>query len=102
MSTNSTPRRSFSLGSVFATPGALEAIARSGESPATFLGRHAQLDWGCISPSDTQLNNQAVESGARILSAYDTQAGVRLWVITDAADDAGDRSATTILLPQEY
>ena len=30
-----------------------------------------------------------IESGARILSAYDTRAGERLWVITEAADETG-------------
>jgi hypothetical protein len=33
----------------------------------------------------------------RLLSAYRTALGVRLWIITEA-----DRPATTILLPEEY
>ena len=45
---------------------------------------------------------EAAGNGARILSAYDTQDGTRLWVITEAEDEYGQRSATTILLPQEY
>ncbi len=93
---------SFPLGRVFATPGALDAMAASGEEAADFLARHAQSDWGCVPADDATLNGQAIENGARILSAYDTLCGVRMWIITEAADEAGQRAATTILLPQEY
>ena len=93
---------SFALGRVFATPGALQALAASGETPADFLARHTQLDWGRVSPDDARANDQAVASGDRILSAYDTHDGTRVWIITEAADASGQRIATTILLPQEY
>ncbi len=92
----------FSLGRIFATPGALRAIEDSGQSPADFLSRHARRDWGCVSPDDRRLNDDAVEGGSRILSAYDTHLGVRLWIITEAASDDGQRMNTTILLPQDY
>ena len=92
----------FALGRILATPGALQVIEHSGQTPADFLSRHARGDWGCISASDQQLNDRAIESGARILSAYETLNGVRLWIITDAQDAAGHRESTTILLPQEY
>ncbi len=92
----------FSLGRIFATPGALDAIQASGQTPADFLARHAQHEWGCVSPEDASLNDQALVTGARVLSAYDTRQGVRLWIITEAADESGARVATTILLPQEY
>jgi hypothetical protein len=39
----------------------------------------------------------SVERGFRLLSVYRTAKGVQLWVITEA-----DRSATTLLLPEEY
>jgi hypothetical protein len=35
--------------------------------------------------------------GFRILSAYTTSAGDTIWILTEA-----DRSATTLLLPEEY
>jgi hypothetical protein len=90
------------LGRILATPGALQVIEHSGQTPADFLSRHARGDWGCISASDQQLNDRAIESGARILSAYETLNGARLWIITDAQDATGHRESTTILLPQEY
>jgi hypothetical protein len=48
------------------------------------------------------LNEAALVQGDRILSAYRTLKGVKVWVITEAADDNGHRAATTILLPDEY
>jgi hypothetical protein len=89
--------KTFPLGRIVATPGALEAINDSGETPAKFLGRHATCDWGDVSEDDWQANDEALEQGDRLLSAYHTANGVKLWIITEA-----DRSATTILLPEEY
>lgn len=90
------------LSHVFATPGALAAMEESGQTPAEFLSRHTRGDWGCVSREDGRLNDRAVESGARILSAYETHLGVRLWIITESENDQGERSHTTILLPQDY
>ena len=55
-----------------------------------------------LSDEDREQNEQAIIDGSRILSAYVTKNGTKLWVITEAADDTGQRSATTILLPEEY
>jgi hypothetical protein len=88
---------SFLLGDLTATPGAIAAPTAAGESPATFLARHAAGDWGEVSPGDAKLNDRAAKDGERILSAYTLRTGVRLWVITEA-----DRSSTCVLLPEEY
>jgi hypothetical protein len=87
----------FPLGRVGATPGALRALERAGQLPAAFLDRHANGDWGDVPEADKQENEFSVERSLRILSSYTTSAGDRLWVLTEA-----DRSATTILLPEEY
>jgi hypothetical protein len=87
----------FRLGQVVATPGALAALEESAQSPLDFLARHASGDWGEVYPEDAEANDQALKSGGRLLSAYKTLKGVKLWVITEA-----DRSSTCILLPQEY
>lgn len=92
----------FSLGRLLATPGALEAMKESGQEAAFFLDRHSTGDWGEICPEDAQLNHEALKDGARLISAYSTLKGTRLWIITEAADDNGQRPATTILLPDEY
>ena len=92
----------FNLGRVVATPGALEAIASAGQTPLLFLKRHHACDWGEVDSEDWETNEESLTSGARILSAYQTALGVRLWIITEAADEFGRRPATTLLLPEEY
>jgi len=92
----------FQLGQLVATPGALRAIEESGQTPLTFLSRHLTGDWGEVDEGDRQLNNQALIDGSRLLSAYKTTKGTKLWIITEATDDLGQRAATTILLPEEY
>jgi len=87
----------FPLGRVVATPGALSALEKAEQLPAEFLDRHVNGDWGDVPDADKQENEASVEQGFRILSAYTTSAGDRIWVLTDA-----DRSVTTILLPHEY
>jgi hypothetical protein len=87
----------FSLGRVVATPGALRALEKAEQLPAAFLDRHAEGDWGDVPEEDKQENELSVEHGFRILSAYTTSAGEKIWIITEA-----DRSSTTILLPSEY
>ena len=87
----------FQLGRVVATQGALAACLRSGDMPADFVRRHERGDWGAICPEDWLKNDAALKSGLRIVSAFDLKDGERIWIITEA-----DRSATTLLLPDEY
>ena len=54
-------------------------------------------DWGEVPEEDKQANEFSVEHEFRILSAYTTSAGDRIWILTEA-----DRSATTTMLPSEY
>ena len=88
---------SFPLGRVVATPGALHALDEARQQPTVFLTRHQSGDWGELSEDDVKANDLALEQGTRLLSAYQTTKGERLWVITEA-----DRSSTCILLPGEY
>ena len=101
--TMNTTRRTFSLGQVVATRGALAAIP-----PARVLAglaRHARGDWGCVCQMDAVRNDRALVDQERILSAYPIDPakpakgyGANVfWIITEA-----DRSVTTFLLPEEY
>lgn len=92
----------FPLGKVVATPGALEALEQAGQSPFEFISRHSAGNWGDVCPDDQSANDQSLIDGSRLLSSYRTTKGVKLWLITEAADDRGHRSVTTILLPDEY
>ncbi len=92
----------FELGRVLATPGALEAIAASNQQPGVFVARHAAGDWGDVDASDGRLNDLALLDGSRVFSVYHTANGKKLYVITEATDDAGLRAATTALLAEEY
>jgi hypothetical protein len=92
----------FKLGQVVCTPGALEALDTAGQQPWQLLVRHVQGDWGDLNAEDRRLNDEALKDGSRILSAYTLKTGVRLWVITEAEDDRGNRAVTTLLLPDEY
>ena len=93
----------FRLGQVVATPGALDAFQRTGQSPTIFLQRHAAGDWGDLCDEDKRANDAAIahegdpERHARVLSAYRLKDQTKIWIISEH-----DRSATTILLPSEY
>lgn len=86
---------SFPLGSLYITPGALKALSH--EEIMGALGRHCKGDWGEVGAEDQAENDLSVREGFRILSAYRSRSGHKFWVITEA-----DRSATTVLLPDEY
>ena len=88
----------FSLGRIVATPGAIDALTRANQLPHDFLNRHVMGDWGSELPEEDKAENEfSLQRGFRILSSYATAADEKLWVITEA-----DRSATTLLLPEEY
>jgi hypothetical protein len=96
------PVAKFHPGQILATPGALEAITKAGQEPRYFLDRHVSGDWGEVCDEDKAANDRSLIDGSRLLSAYRTLKGVRLWIITEACDDDNCRAATTILLPEEY
>jgi hypothetical protein len=84
------------LGRVVATPGALEMLAVAEVDPGELLERHRCGDWGELDEEDRLENERSLENGWRMLSSYRV-GGEKVWIITEA-----DRSATTILLPEEY
>jgi hypothetical protein len=87
----------FPLGQTVATRGALAACNAADQAPLEFFLRHVSGDWGDTDAADQQSNEEAIKDGDRILSVYSLRDGTRIYVITEA-----DRSATTILLPEEY
>ena len=61
------------------------------------LGRHTGGDWGDLDQEDRAANDQALIQGGRLLSAYEQPEFPKIWIVTEA-----DRSATTVLFPEEY
>jgi hypothetical protein len=61
------------------------------------LHRHARADWGDVSSEDRAANDRALANGGRLFSVYRTASQARFWIITE-----WDRSATTVLLPEDY
>ncbi|HSY26381.1 MAG TPA: hypothetical protein VK832_02675 [Burkholderiaceae bacterium] len=87
----------FSLGTVVATPGALDVLTENNVLAHALLQRHVTGDWGELDEHDRHQNQFALRSGLRILSSYVIGESIKIWIITEA-----DRSSTTILLPEEY
>lgn len=93
----------FHPGPLVATPGALDALVRNNRVPANYLQRHFKGDWGSLCDEDKAANEEALKTGARIMSVYFLPDESKLWIITDAViDEFGNRHATTLLLPEEY
>lgn len=91
-------RFKFPIGQLLATPGAIRAVEEAGEDLLGFVVRHSTGDWGDVCSEDAAANELAISQGWRILSAYRIGAtGMKIWLLTEA-----DRSATTVLLPDEY
>ena len=85
----------FPLGRLVATPGALAAVPA--DQMLAAVRRHLVGDWGQMTVHDWEANELALTEGCRLCSVYRTRAGQKFWIITEA-----DRSATTVLLPEDY
>ena len=90
-------KKRFPLGKVVITPPAEAVLQEAGKTHKEFLDRHAGGDWGEIDPDDWNGNEDALTSGGQLMSVYAVTDAQKVWIITDAG-----RSATTILLPDDY
>lgn len=61
------------------------------------LERYMNCDWGNLCETDKRSNEKALKYGDRIFASYTDANAVKFWIITEA-----DRSATTVLLPEDY
>ena len=84
----------FYPGKVYASRG----VIALGVDLTPFLDRHVRADWGDeLAFEDIFANEQALETGDRLLSKYRIRPGVSIYIITEH-----DRSSTTVMLPEEY
>jgi hypothetical protein len=95
----------FNTGQIVASRGVFDLACENPEFAQFIqksLNRHVKSDWGDMDDEDKQTNDLALKQGTRLLSAYNDHRfpknGIAtIWIITEA-----DRSATTILFPDEY
>lgn len=85
----------FALGQTVITRNALDALHP--EDVFLCLGRHKAGIWGDLGQEDQDENARALREGGRLFSRYHDRGGVSFYIITEA-----DRSATTVLLPEDY
>jgi hypothetical protein len=95
----------FPTGQIMATRGVYDLACQNpdfAQFTQKSLNRHVKGDWGDVDEEDKQTNDYDLKHGMRVLSAYNDDRfpkhGIAtIWIITEA-----DRSATTILFPDEY
>jgi hypothetical protein len=85
----------FALGVTVITSAAKETLDADDVQAA--LARHARGDWGELDPTDRAQNERALQSEGRLFSRYHDRLATKFYIITEA-----DRSATTVLLPEDY
>lgn len=61
------------------------------------LLRHITGDWGDVNSDGRKENELSLKKGFRLVSAYHAANGVKFLIITEA-----DRTATTVMLPEDY
>ena len=91
----------FELGALVATPACLRYCEKHGADLIGLVRRHHSGDWGDLEREDKQANEDALKSGARILSSYRV-GDDRVWILTEAAGDDARRASTCAMLPSDY
>ena len=86
----------FEIGRTYATAAVTRWAEQNGIDLAKSLRRHHCGDWGDLDSEDKQANEDALEHGARIFSAYLLN-DKKIYIVTEA-----DRSMTTVLFASEY
>jgi len=98
-SSNNRIAAKFKLGKVVMTSGVSDKM-KEDPSFKRFVDKsfreYSRGDWGDTSREDAEMNDEAVESGDRIMGVYKSGSD-KIWIITE-----WNRSATTILFPSEY
>jgi len=95
MSAQTIPLAKLRLGHIYITPNALSQLTN--KDILMGIQRHQAGDWGDVGEADRQENELSLTQGLRLLSVYHATNGTKFWIITEA-----DRSATTVLLPEDY
>ncbi|MDD5094562.1 MAG: hypothetical protein PHV74_09315 [Dehalococcoidia bacterium] len=95
-----TQQRNFPMGKLVWTRGVNDRVAEDAKFSKLViesLKRHSRGDWGELCQEDKETNESALLEGGRLFSAYEQGGLPKIWIITE-----WDRSATTVLFPDEY
>lgn len=87
--------RGFPPGEIYLTAGARRELCQ--DDIVLALNRHLRGDWGELAEADREENELSLKEGFRLFSVYHAKDGKKFWIITEA-----DRSATTVLMPEDY
>ena len=85
----------FPLGQCVMTSSANASVHR--EDMIEAIIRHGKGDWGALCEADRLANEHSLAVGGRLFSVYFDRNHVKFYIITE-----WDRSATTVLLPEDY
>ena len=86
----------FELGKTFATSGVTRWAEKNEIDLTRLLRRHHCGDWGDLDGEDKTANEDALQDGTRIFSAYKVS-DRKIYIVTEH-----DRSMTTVMLATEY
>jgi hypothetical protein len=95
MTTTTLPIAKFRLGKIVSTPNALDRLTQ--DDILLAIRRHQAGDWGNVDTYGYAANDRALIEGTRLWSVYHAANGFKFWLITEA-----DRSATSVLMPEDY
>ncbi len=95
MNANAYPIAKFRLGRITSSANALLRLTQ--DDILMGIQRHQAGDWGDVDQHDRQANELALTLGTRLWSVYHAASGVKFQIITEA-----NRSASTVLLPEDY
>lgn len=85
----------FLLGKCGTTQEAQAFLTKHSINPESLLRRHASGDWGDMSDDDKAANNEALETGKRILSSYEIK-GNTVHILTVELPDKGRRTVIAL------
>lgn len=94
-------KKRFEPGPLVITSGAKDACNAQGADPLELLARHIEGDWGQVCQEDAEQNERWADSGGMIMSEFKLPNEEKIWVISDPFNGV-ERTATTLLLPEEY
>ena len=92
----------FNLGQVVGNSRCIGGTRREWTNPAILPRKTCRVEIGeKLCQEDKELNDQSLVDGSRLLSAYRTLKGERIWIITEAADDQGHRVSNNNFDPRK-